>query len=383
MTQPAEDAPAPREASPPAVNDADATDPSLALADVWDLLDVLPAAAASPDMMATTIEMAAVPAGGMMSRTGSGATTARGGRAAETAAWPPVRQWLPGAAIVLASLLAGIAVGRATALTPESAILASLPVVQHLDLLREAGSVGFLEAVAKGGYPPPRRPPPSQSKADVREDAEEFDTAIAALRAAGEVTVNRETLAARREEVLQMPDAVRRQLERSAEMFQRLSGADRSDLVALGRALADPGREQLLKAARVWHLWVQLRDPADRRDVIDLSAEDRLEWLDRYTRMDSRQEPRQDGRDPMRPFYERERDNRRRPPPEFQQGPPDFRQGPPDFRQGPPDFRQGPPPERLQGPPGPPRPRGPGPGMGRPFNDREPPPPAETQAPPR
>ena len=369
MTQPAGDTPSPREASPPSGNDADATDPSLALADVWDLLDVLPAAEASPDMMATTIEMAAVPAGEMMSRTGSGATTARGGRPAEAAAWPPVRQWLPGAAIVLASLLAGIAVGRATAPYPESAILASLPVVQHLDLLREAGSVGFLEAVAKGGYPPPRRPPPSQSKADVRADAEEFDAAIAALRAAGEVTVNRETLVARREEVLQMPDAARRQLERSAERFQRLPGAERSELVVLGRALADPGREQLLKAARVWHLWVQLRDPADRRDVIDLTAEDRLEWLDRYTRMDSRQEPRQDGRDPMRPFYERERDNRRRPPPEFQQGPPDFRQPPP--------------PERWQGPPGPPRPRGPGPGMGPPLNDREPPPPAETQAPPR
>ena len=229
--------------------------------------------------------------------------------------------------------------------------------------------MGFLEAVAKGGYPPPRRPPPSQSKADVREDAEEFDAAIAALRAAGEVTVNRETLVARREEVLQMPDAARRQLERLAERFQRLPGAERSELVALGRALANPGREQLLEAARVWHLWVQLRDPADRRDVIDLTAEDRLEWLDRYTRMDSRQEPRQDGRDPIRPFYERERDKRRRPPPEFQQGPPDFRQPPPS--------------ERWQGPPGPPRPRGPGPAMGPPFNDREPPPPAETQAPPR
>lgn len=368
MTQPAEDAPSPREASPPSVNEADATDPSLALADVWDLLDVLPAASASPDMMATTIEMAAVPAGGMLSRTGGGATTGRSGLPAKAAAWPPVRQWLPGAALVLASLIAGIALGRATAPTPESAILASLPVVQHLDLLREAGSVGFLEAVAKGGYPPPRRPPPAQSKADVREDAEEFDAAIAALRAAGEVTANRETLAARREQVLQMSDTERRQLDRSAETFQRLRAADRSELVAVGRALADPGREQLLKAARVWHMWVQLRDPADRRDVIDLSGEDRLEWLDRWARIDSRPDSRPDGRDGMRPFYERERDNRRRPPTDFQQGPPEFRQGPP--------------PERWPGPPGPPRPRGPGPGMGPPFNEREPPP-AETRAPPR
>jgi hypothetical protein len=360
MKQPPRDASPPQNALATPVDDAAATDPSLALGEVWELLDVLPAAAASPDMMATTIEMAAVPAGEMMSRTGSGAMTARGGRPAEAAAWPPVRQWLPGAAIVLASLLAGIAVGRATTLNPESTILASLPVVQHLDLLREAGSVGFLEAVAKGGYSPPRRPPPTQSKADVRNDAEEFDATIAALRTAGDVTTSRETLAARREQVLQMPDTARRQLERSAETFQRLRGADRSELVAVGRALADPGREQLLKAARVWHMWVQLRDPADRRDVIELSSEDRLEWLDRYTRMDSRQEPRQDGRDPMRPFYEREWENRRRLPPEFRRD----------------DYPR---------PPGPPRPRGPGPGpgMGPTFNDREPPPPEETQAPPR
>jgi hypothetical protein len=378
MQPPAEDAASPRDPPPTPVSDADATDPSLALADVWALLDVLPAAVASPDMMASTIEMAAVPASAAISRTGSRigtdsrATSSRVGRPAPATSWPSVRQWLPGAALVLASLLAGIAVGRATAPSPESALLASLPVVQHLDLLREAGSVAFLEAVAKGGYPPPRRPPPAQSKADVREDAEEFDAAIAALRAGGAVTADRETVSLRREQVLRMPEAQRRQLDRSVETFQRLNRADRSELIAVGQALADPGREQLLKAARLWHAWVQLRDPADRRDIIDLSGEDRLEWLDRWSRIDSRQDSRQDGRDPMRQFYDRERDPRRRAPPEFQQGPSQF------WRDDHPR------------PPGPPRPRGPGPGIGSgmgpgmspPPNDR-PPPPEETQAPPR
>ena len=85
-------------------------------------------------------------------------------------------------------------------------LLASLPVVQHTDLLREAGSVAFLEEVAKRGYPPPRRPPPAQSQADVRADMQEFDGKIAALQTAETEGNSRETLAARREFVLQLAD---------------------------------------------------------------------------------------------------------------------------------------------------------------------------------
>lgn len=321
---PPEDSPPPPrprlQLPPPKISDADATDPALALADVWDLLDVLPAASASPDMMATTIEMAAVPTAGAASATVPARSrhgASQGGGVARTTTGPSLRQWLPGAALVLGCLVIGIAAGRATVPNPDAAILASLPIVQHVDLLREAGSVAFLEAVAKGGYQPPRRPPAVQSKAAVREDAEEFDAAIAALRADGTRNADRETVARRREQVLRMPDAERRQLERSVETFTRLSGADRSELVAVGRALADPSRGQLLRAARLWHLWVQLRDPADRRDVIELSAEDRLEWLDRATRFGARFEGRMDPRDNGRPPFDREWENRRRPPPDF------------------------------------------------------------------
>ena len=135
----------PRSAAEPA-----AAEPSQALAEVWDLLDALPEAVASPDMMATTMEMAAAPA-----------TATAGREVVQAGAWEAVR-WLPGAVIVLASLGIGIAVGRATLPNPETGILTSLPFVQNLDLLREAGSVAFLEELATREYPAPRRLPPSR-----------------------------------------------------------------------------------------------------------------------------------------------------------------------------------------------------------------------------
>jgi len=358
-------------------HDADATDPAEALADVWQMLDALPAAAASSDMMATTIEMAAVPLPGGFTatraaspQTSSSTSSSRTIRGIERSA---LGWWLPAAAVVFVSLIVGIAAGRATAPNPELGVLANLPIAQHVDLLREAGSVAFLEEVAKRGYPPPRRPPLAQSPADVRADVQEFDAAIEAIRAVEATATSRESLAARREEVLALPEQARRQLEKSVESYQRLSAADRRELASLGRALADPKRGSLVQAARLWHQWIQLRDPADRRDVIDLDTADRLEWLDRWTRLDARNETRMEVRENARQFYEREWPNRRRPPPDTNGD----------------DFPRQPGQPRPPGQPGqfgPPRPRGPamGPGPDGPrFNARGPQPPVETPPPPR
>ena len=305
-----------------------AASPAEALGEVWEVLDSLPRAATSPDLLATTVEMAAVSVP---------STGPQGGGSS------PARFRLTAVAVVLASLVAGLALGRATAPRAESVTLANLPIVQHVDLLRQLGSVGFLEEVARRDYSGPRRQPPTRSPEEVRADDEAFDAAIAALGSLDSAGPDAATLAERRQEVLALPETARRQLEKSAERFSRLSAADRRDMIALGRALGDPARGELVEAARLWHRWVQLRDPADRQDVVDLSTADRLECLDRWTRFDMRDMPRGDVREGMRQWFER--DMRRPPnfrPPGPGGSPGEFRPGdsrPGEFRPG--EFRPG------------------------------------------
>ena len=373
--------------------DADATEPALALAGVWDLLDALPSAAASPALSSTTLELAAVSVATPAAVDGTTPTVATP-TAAASRRFPG---WLVPLAVVIGGLGAGYAAGRSSAPDPDRRVLDHLPEIEHLDLLREAGSVGFLEEIAKAGYAPPRRLSPVQSPAAVIEDTREFDAAIEELRKSAAAEPTAEVLAERRGRVLALPERERRRIEKSVETWQALATADQRELARLARGLADPRREQLVKAARLWHQWVRQRDPADRRDVIDLGTAERVEWLDRWTRLEARF-------DQPRPGFEREWDNRRRFP--FgQPGGPGQSGGPGPGGPGP-----GGPGGPGPGGPRPPRPPGagpggPGPGPGprpgggpggepRPqpaFNGREQPPPprpdrpgsAETPPPPR
>jgi hypothetical protein len=301
--------------------------------------------------------------------------------------------------VVIGGLGAGYAAGRSSAPDPDRRVLDHLPEIEHLDLLREAGSVGFLEEIAKAGYAPPRRLSPVQSPAAVIEDTREFDAAIEELRKSAAAEPTAEVLAERRGRVLALSERERRRIEKSVETWQALATADQRELARLARGLADPRREQLVKAARLWHQWVRQRDPADRRDVIDLGTAERVEWLDRWTRLEARF-------DQPRPGFEREWDNRRR----FPFGQPGGSGQPGGPGSGGPGSggpgsggpgSGGPRPQRPSGA----GPGGPGPGPGArpgggpggeprpqpPFNGREQPPPprpdrpgsAETPPPPR
>jgi hypothetical protein len=78
------------------------------------------------------------------------------------------------------------------------------------------------------------------------------------------------------------------ELERAAREFAGLSPAEQRQLAEVARALVDPTRPALREAARVWHLWVAASDPADRRSIVALDTEERLEWLDRRARFEAR-----------------------------------------------------------------------------------------------
>ena len=224
------------------------------------------------EISATTIDMAAV----TVERSVPRAAVRLG--LGTAASW---RRWaLPGLAVA-GSLMAGIVAGRATAPDPDVRILEYLPLVRHLPLLQEAGSVKFLHALAARRNQQLLRMPPELQ----RDEELEFDAAVADLRADHALGSGaRSSLGDRRMAVAMMDGDERDSIERSAAVFGELTKAGQRDLAAVAVALADSTRPELLAAARLWHLIIAASNPPERKGIVDLDAEGRLEWLERRSR---------------------------------------------------------------------------------------------------
>lgn len=254
------------------------------LSEVRGFLDVLDVTRAAPGLLSTTIEMAAVPPG---AAPGAGAARVR------------LHAWWWATAAVASGLVAGIVAGRATGPDPDEPVLQYLPVVEHLDVLQEAGSTAFLEEISKRGIAEPRRfpfPRPQDDAADGEAGGEEgwpeFDDAVGALRY---VTFGPETpggeIASRRDRIEEMDDDELRHVADRVTAYRLMPREARHDLIELARALGESDEEsldRLVAAARVWHRWVDWSDPADRQAVVALDRDDRLEWLERRTRFPGR-----------------------------------------------------------------------------------------------
>jgi hypothetical protein len=250
------------------VHEPQADTPAAALGPTWDLLDSLPRSAAPPRMTSTTIEMVAA--------------TARP-RQRRRSWW---RGWLGPLAVVGCAFVVGTLAGRATVTDPEKAVFEYLPVLEHYDVLKEAGSVEFLTEVARRNYPPPRRFAFGRGGEAAPPVHAALDAALATFASASFGPAAGST-AERRTELADRPAEERRKLSDAAVEFQRLSPVGRRDLVRLARVFGGhdgtgPDRDELLEATRLWHQWLATRDPADRKGVIDLDTAERLEWLDHY-----------------------------------------------------------------------------------------------------
>jgi hypothetical protein len=259
------------------------------LAGVWDLLDSLPRAVASPVVTASTIDRVALDVTG-------GRSTSPGPVAASTR---PLRRWAIPAAAVAAALAGGIVAGRITAPDPDIQILQNLPLMQHLDLLREAGSVTFLEEMAKARYPLPPRMRNRQGADALQDEVEEFRGELAelaaALTAGGSAADRLET---RRRTVQELPLEGRIELDRAADAFLKLSTAERRGIDAVAQALVDPRRPELRAALMLWHQWLASSRPEDRPEIVARGTDKRIEWLEWYS---SRSDPRLEGRPNDRP----------------------------------------------------------------------------------
>jgi len=280
---------------------ADELAPAEVLGDVWPLLDEMPRAAASSRLTATTIEMAAVSVGnGASGRWASGGEPLHGEprhgepRHGEPRHGEPLhgslRAWLVPVASVAAALAAGIMAGWMTA-PSGGPPLANLPLVQHLDLLQEAGSEAFLEQLAARRAESELRGIPRPGGEMARRAAEPFAAQIESLRASLRVDRGR-TAAERREWFESLPLDERHELEKSAAAYRTLSPTERELLAGVAAALVDPARPELREAAQAWHMWLAAVRPTDRPDIIGYGTDKRLAWIDWYaTRFDARNRP--------------------------------------------------------------------------------------------
>lgn len=265
------------------------TPPAADLGPVWELLDELPRSSASPALSRSTIAIAAI--------------DSRGQAARRRSAWPILT------AIAVAAFVTGFAWGSRTAPDPDEVILRGLPLIRHIDLLHECGSVPFLEEVAKKQFPPPLRPELRRGPEAVEEDAIAFTAALEALgRDVAGGLGDSADLAARRAAVLALEPEARVELDRGVERYRRMTVAERQSLAVLARALSDPDRRQLREAALVWHRWLEVARPEDRAEVLAGGTASRLDWLEWYaTRGEGRRGPPPPGADgrPPRPGQQR------------------------------------------------------------------------------
>lgn len=111
------------------------------LESAWNLLDGLPRATVNDQFASTTLQMAALSTGETATDEAVRVSSRRRGLRRDLALW------VGG----LAAGLAGLCVGRFVLPDPNEALLRDLPVIEHLDIYRQAESLEFARQLLDSG----------------------------------------------------------------------------------------------------------------------------------------------------------------------------------------------------------------------------------------
>jgi hypothetical protein len=231
----------------------------------WEALDALPATNVDDQFTRTTIEMVTVAAEREVAQQADEATAAN-----RRLIW----RW---AAAGIAAAAIGFAATRLLLPDANEALLANLPVIYQYDVLSQIDSVDFLRKLS--------RAVPLERLAG---DLASIDRELAVLQSG-----SADSLAERRQWVVDLPPDQKATLASQAERFNRL--ADKKNLAEQqrlheldGEIRADEKSAELQRTLLAYSHWLAKRSPGEQEELRLLTADERIELIKELVEQDER-----------------------------------------------------------------------------------------------
>ena len=227
----------------------------------WDLLDELPRATVDDSFTRTTVEMVAIQAGDAVSQ------AQRTNRRRQHLAW---------VLVVLSATAAGVVGFAYTAqklAEPNDQIVEDLPIIEHLDAYKNAGSVEFLRRLDEHNLFHEDDGNASSRRANIGIlSAALWSVAFASAPAVGSAD---ETMDQRRARLEKMSSLEKDELLRNHKRLEQLKLEQQKQLRDLEQQLAnDPQGDRLRKVMLQYHEWLRALPSAERADLLSLKSDE-------------------------------------------------------------------------------------------------------------
>ncbi len=230
------------------------------LAQSWDLLDYLPGATADETFARTTVEMVAVAAEHELSEK----STAQAGR--------KTRRYVAGIAAVAAAIVIGFFATKLVWSNPNDELLRDLPVIENVDLYRQAGDIDFVRQLGDENQFSDEA---EAAREEMASPGEKPPSSTAGARAA--VAVTPASFDDRREWLRSLAAADKEDLNQKFDKFLSLSADEQGRLRRLDAELAaDPHSDRLRRVLGRYYEWLKTLSAAERADLLALGSLDRV-----------------------------------------------------------------------------------------------------------